>query len=216
MTNLFRSNNNRFLFIELIILFILLPLVLLLPVTVQFKVGGILIGVVYVLVLTVKTKVVSPESLYIFSQRPYWKYVFLRFIILAIVSVVFIYFYMPEKLFIVIKKNFLFWMMLSAFYSVFSVYPQEFLYRSFFFARYKKLIKSPNRFILLNATLFSLAHIGFKNPLVLGITFVGGIVFAITYTKTKSLMFTSIEHALYGAWLFTVGAGEMLAFPMPK
>jgi hypothetical protein len=28
-------------------------------------------------------------------------------------------------------------------------------------------------------------------------------------------MLTSIEHAIYGNWLFTIGMGEMLAFPMP-
>ena len=122
---------------------------------------------------------------------------------------------MPEKLFIVVKTNLWFWLMLSAFYSIFSVYPQEFLYRSFFFARYRNVVKNPTWFIAINAIVFSLAHVGFKNPLVLGITFLGGIVFAITYSKTKSLLFTSVEHAIYGAWLFTVGAGEMLAFPMP-
>ena len=68
-------------------------------------------------------------------------------------------------------------------------------------------------FIFLNATLFSLAHIFFRNTLVLILTFLGGLLFAFTYHKSKSTLLVSIEHAIYGNWLFTVGMGEMLAFP---
>lgn len=45
---------------------------------------------------------------------------------------------------------------------------------------------------------------------------IGGILFVITYTKSKSILLTSAEHAIYGNWLFTIGMGEMLAFPMPS
>jgi hypothetical protein len=44
----------------------------------------------------------------------------------------------------------------------------------------------------------------------------GGGIFAITFFRTRSLLLTSVEHALYGSWLFTLGIGEMLAFPMPE
>ena len=45
------------------------------------------------------------------------------------------------------------------------------------------------------------------------LTFLGGLIFAITYYKTKSTLLVSIEHAIYGCWLFTVGMGDMLGFP---
>jgi len=45
------------------------------------------------------------------------------------------------------------------------------------------------------------------------LTFIGGVLFAYTYQKTKSTALVAIEHAVYGNWLFTVGMGEMLAFP---
>jgi hypothetical protein len=45
------------------------------------------------------------------------------------------------------------------------------------------------------------------------LTFIGGILFAFTFKKTKSTLLVSIEHAIYGCWLFTVGMGEMLGFP---
>lgn len=61
--------------------------------------------------------------------------------------------------------------------------------------------------------MFSLGHIFFRNTLVLVLTFFGGLLFAITYSKTKSTLLVSIEHAIYGSWLFTVGMGDMLGFP---
>lgn len=45
------------------------------------------------------------------------------------------------------------------------------------------------------------------------LTFIGGLLFALTFKKTKSTLLVSIEHAIYGSWLFTVGMGEMLGFP---
>jgi hypothetical protein len=53
----------------------------------------------------------------------------------------------------------------------------------------------------------------FKNTLVLFLTFLGGVLFALTYNKTRSTLLVSIEHAIYGSWLFTVGMGNMLGFP---
>ena len=68
-------------------------------------------------------------------------------------------------------------------------------------------------FLMVNAAVFSLAHIFFKNTLVMLLTFVGGLLFALTFKKTKSTLLVTIEHAIYGCWLFTVGMGEMLGFP---
>ena len=98
-------------------------------------------------------------------------------------------------------------------YSFFSVYPQELIYRTFYFQRYKSLFKSKVLLIFLNAVVFCLAHIFFQNTFVLILTFLGGLLFALTYQKTKSTLLVSIEHAIYGCWLFTVGMGNMLGFP---
>jgi membrane protease YdiL (CAAX protease family) len=126
------------------------------------------------------------------------------------------YFVDKENLFIIVRKNPALWILVVLFYSVFSVYPQEFLYRTFYFARYNKLFSNKKVLIIINAIVFSMAHLVFRNFLVLGLTLVGGLVFAITYNKSKSLTFTCLEHAIYGSWLFTVGMGEMLAFPLPE
>jgi len=125
-----------------------------------------------------------------------------------------VYFLDSEKLFIVIRNNLWAWLGISIFYSVLSVYPQEVIYRHFFIHRYAVLFSSPRVLLLVNAALFAFAHIIFLNVLVLLLTFIGGILFGLTYQKSQSLFLTSFEHALYGVWIFTLGMGEMLAFPM--
>ncbi|WP_299058549.1 CPBP family intramembrane glutamic endopeptidase [uncultured Polaribacter sp.] len=105
------------------------------------------------------------------------------------------------------------WILIILFYSIFSVYPQALIYRTFFFQRYQNLFKNKLFFILINATLFSLAHLLFKNTFALFFTFIGGFLFAYTYYKTKSTLLVSIEHAIYGCWLFIIGMGNIIGFP---
>ncbi len=121
--------------------------------------------------------------------------------------------YASEDLFRVVLNQPLLWLGISLFYVLFSVIPQEVIYRHFFFARYQALVTNRAAFVLLNASLFSLAHLMFENLLVLALTFVGGILFALTYQRKRSLILVCLEHSLYGLWLYTLGLGQMLAFP---
>jgi membrane protease YdiL (CAAX protease family) len=107
----------------------------------------------------------------------------------------------------------LLWLAILFIYSVFSVYPQELIFRTFFFQRYEVLFKSKALFIFINAIVFSLAHLFFRNTLVLLLTLFGGILFGFTFYNTKSTLFVTIEHAIYGCWLYTVGMGSILGFP---
>jgi len=104
------------------------------------------------------------------------------------------------------------WIVILFVYSLLSVYPQELVYRAFFFQRYQSLFRNDKLFIFINAIIFSLGHLFFKNSLVIVLTFLGGLLFAFTFNKTKSTLLVSIEHAIYGCWLFTVGMGTMFGF----
>ena len=137
----------------------------------------------------------------------------IKLLLLAKITILFVWFTDKEILFGMLLNKPKLWLMILFFYTIFSVYPQELIYRTFFFQRYQHIFKNEVLFILLNAALFSLAHLFFNNMLVLFLTFIGGIIFAITYKKTKSTLLVSIEHAIYGCWLFTVGMGNMLGFP---
>ena len=153
-------------------------------------------------------KIPSKHSAIAFRNR-----ILVNFSIILILTVVLVYFSNPDMLFSVMLKKTTLWAVILLVYTLFSVLPQELIYRTFFFHRYQLLFKNKSMFIFLNATLFSLAHIFFRNTLVLILTFLGGLLFAFTYHKSKSTLLVSIEHAIYGNWLFTVGMGEMLAFP---
>jgi uncharacterized protein len=100
-----------------------------------------------------------------------------------------------------------FWAVVMLAYPVLSVYPQGVLYRAFFFARYAPLFPGRWAMILASAAAFAFLHIIFRNPLAPALTFAGGLLFAWRYAETASLATSSLEHALYGCWLFTVGLG---------
>jgi hypothetical protein len=100
------------------------------------------------------------------------------------------------------------WALIMVAYPVLSVYPQGLLYRAFLMHRYRLLLPSADRRILVSAVAFSLMHIVFRNPVAVILTLGGGILFAKRYEETQSLCVSSYEHALYGCFLFTVGLGQ--------
>ncbi len=203
----------RYKTIELFLLFIFIPVSFIFDYWPILKlIIGILsfIYIVYIIVKIEKIKFNIKKSL---RSKKFWKSTFIKFLVIAILTTIFVWFTEKENLFTVAITKPKMWISILFFYSLFSVYPQEILYRTFFFKRYEALFKNEIIFILTNAILFALAHIFFKNVLVLSITFIGGLLFAFTYKKTKSTLLVSIEHAIYGCWLFTVGMGNMLGFP---
>ena len=199
--------------IELFFLFVVLPASLSINYPIWIKILVVLCSFIYVLYLLKKEhdfgfKIPSKRSVIAFRNR-----ILANFSIILMLTVILVYFSNPDMLFSVVLKKPALWAVILLVYALFSVLPQELIYRTFFFHRYQFLFKNKSIFIFLNATLFSLAHIFFRNTLVLILTFLGGLLFAFTYHKSKSTLLVSIEHAIYGNWLFTVGMGEMLAFP---
>jgi membrane protease YdiL (CAAX protease family) len=101
-----------------------------------------------------------------------------------------------------------FWAVVMVLYPVLSVYPQGLVYRAFFFERYAALFPGKWTMIVASAAFFALMHIIFRNWIAVALTFAGGLLFAWRYAVTGSLAASSLEHALYGCWLFTVGLGQ--------
>ncbi|MCC1483639.1 CPBP family intramembrane glutamic endopeptidase [Winogradskyella immobilis] len=198
---------------ELFILFVLAPISLVLDIPIWFKLGFGLLGFIYIIVLLLiveKNKFRIAKNL---NWKVFWKRTFIQLLIIAFLTTLYVWFVDKENLYIVVINKPKLWLFILFFYSAFSVYPQELIYRTFYFQRYQPLFKNENIFIIINAILFSLAHLFFRNTLVMILTFIGGILFALSYKKTKSTLLVSIEHAIYGCWLFTVGMGAMLGFP---
>jgi membrane protease YdiL (CAAX protease family) len=206
---------NGYVWVELLTLFFVLPILLGFPIPTIAKVSLVIIGLLYIIFIALKLKLIPSSSLLAINSKVQWEIFFIRFLAIGTTTTLIMVFVAPENLFIVVKEKPLMWIGIIVFYCIFSVYPQELLYRSFFFNRYKNIVKSENSLLLLNILAFPLAHLLFNNFLVLPVTLIGGALFAITYQKSKSVMLTSIEHAVYGCWIYTLGMGEMLAFPMP-
>jgi membrane protease YdiL (CAAX protease family) len=107
-----------------------------------------------------------------------------------------------------LRSNPGFWAIVIVAYPVLSVYPQGIIYRAFFFERYGAFFPSRWAMILASAAAFAFMHLIFRNWLAVALTFAGGLLFAWRYAETGSLATSSLEHALYGCWLFTVGLGQ--------
>ena len=205
--------SNLYKSLELFILFVLLPVSLALPF--DYKIKGILIllGFSYLLFVMLRIEKVSFKINKGLGWNHFWKRILLLFLGIVAVTTGYVYFVDASKLFCVPLNKTRLWVIILLVYTFLSVWPQELIYRTFFFTRYERLFENKKLFIFVNAILFSLAHIFFRNTLVILLTFVGGLLFGFTYLKTKSTLLVSIEHAIYGNWLFTVGMGQMLAFP---
>ena len=203
----------RYKFIELTLIFILIPISYIFDYSPIIKLIIGLLGFIYITYILLKVEKNKLRVSKNIDWKIFWKSTLIKLLIIAIITAIFVWLTDSKSLFIVLLNKPKLWIMIILFYSLFSVYPQELIYRTFFFQRYQNLFKNELLFILVNAALFSLVHIFFKSNLVLVLTFIGGILFAYTYKKTKSTLLTSIEHALYGSWLFTVGMGALLGFP---
>lgn len=117
-------------------------------------------------------------------------------------------YYAPTQFFGFVQTHPATWAVVMVLYPVLSVYPQGIVYRVFVMHRYKNLLKKEWALILLSACTFSFMHIVFRNPIAVGLTLLGGLLFARRQLRTRSLFASSFEHALYGCFLFTVGLGE--------
>jgi uncharacterized protein len=126
----------------------------------------------------------------------------------ALVVAAAVYFLNPRLLFNFVLRAPAFWALVMLLYPVLSVYPQGIIYRAFFFERYRGLFPGPAMLIAVSAAAFSFAHIIFRNPIAVGFTLIGGLLFGWRYAETGSLFTSSFEHALYGCWMFTIGLGE--------
>jgi membrane protease YdiL (CAAX protease family) len=94
-------------------------------------------------------------------------------------------------------------------YPLMSVPPQELVYRTFFFHRYGALFGHAWwAAIALNALLFGLGHIVVGTQLAIFGTMATGLLFALRYALTRSFWAVYLEHALWGALVFTVGLGR--------
>jgi uncharacterized protein len=114
----------------------------------------------------------------------------------------------PQLLFSFLKRAPGFWALVMLLYPLVSVYPQELIYRAFFFHRYAPLFGSGLLMIAASALAFGFVHIIFGNWLAVVLCIIGGFLFSLTYQHSGSLLFTCLDHAIFGNFIFTIGLGQ--------
>lgn len=141
------------------------------------------------------------------ATRRDWAIMLGRFTLLATALTLALIWMKPEGLLRLPKTRPLLWMLVLILYPLLSVFPQGIIYRALYTHRYATDFPLAYRTVI-GAAVFSFAHLPFANSYAITFTFVGGWLFLTSYTRTRSLFFSVIEHALYGNFLFTIGWGE--------
>lgn len=208
------QSSNKIKYLEIIVLFIASPIILFLEIPIIFKVIFLFLGVVYIALISIFIEKFSKVNIDKKENQSSLKNITIRFIIIALLTTLVLYFQNKEQLFNVLLNKPDLWVKFSGVYILFSVIPQELIYRTFFVKRYQKIIKNEVLFILINSILFSFAHIWFQSWTVLTFTFVGSLLFINTYLKTKSTLLVILEHSLYRVWLYTLDYGKVFMFPV--
>jgi hypothetical protein len=119
----------------------------------------------------------------------------------------------PERFLALPRHNPRLWLLICVLYPLLSVFPQEVIYRAFFFEHSAHVLpgmKAP-WLLALNVALFGFAHIVFGNVWAPGLSAACGLLFASTYLKSRSVMCAALEHALWGNLIFTIGLGPLFA-----
>lgn len=128
--------------------------------------------------------------------------IFLVFLAIAVRS------FAPDLLFSLVKRAPVLWALVTVLYPLVSVYPQELLYRAFFFHRYAPLFGSGWTLMLASALAFGFVHIIFGNWLAVALCVIGGFLFSLTYHSSGSLLLACLDHAIFGNFIFTIGLGR--------
>jgi membrane protease YdiL (CAAX protease family) len=188
-------NRREYVAAEFVFVYILFPILILLgiPKLVAFMIGLFYTGLIY-------------PSIPIPIRKPNFTEMLKRFLFLM--SIAFILLLVLDNGFktLIIQYDLYKFIWLIPFYPIFSVIPQEFIYRRFFFERYSKYLP-PRLLFFTNILFFSYAHICCGNIYAIALTIIAGIVFAETYLRTRNFWIVCLEHAIYGLFVFGMGWG---------
>lgn len=138
---------------------------------------------------------------------PHIKRIMLRFGPFGLAMILFTWWHDPSRLFDLPRTNPIGWAALMVFYPLMSVIPQEIIFRSFIHRRYPSLFTTRFMLILVSGLTFGWVHVVMNNWVAVAFSTIGGILFADTYERSRSLALTCLEHSIYGCFVFTIGMG---------
>jgi hypothetical protein len=198
--------------IEMVIVFGIMPLFLLLEVFPKPSFLYLYIASIPVLAWIRASKKLSPSALWNGNRglnlRTDLIGILSRFGINSVIIVGLMFVLWPGHILKFPADDPLRWCAVLVLYPLVAVYPQELFYRAFFLERYGSLFRSRRLRFVVNGLFFGWSHLLFGNWVAVVLSAVGGVIFADTYERTRSLRLVCFEHALYGNLMFTVGLGE--------
>jgi len=201
--------HNIYKIIELILLSSIIPYIVLVLKLFNLIIPVLLLVCAYcIIIYCIENKNFSSEFKKIFNINiNIFIRIIIRWIFASLILFIITFYFFNEKFFIIQNnKPEILWKIMIL-YPILSALPQEFIFCKFFFYRYKSIFKSDNNLVISSALFFSITHILFLNFIAPILSFIGGLLFANTYNKHRSLLLVSIEHGLYGNTLFFIGLG---------
>lgn len=118
------------------------------------------------------------------------------------------YLFEPENFLILPRERYELWLIILMGYPIISAMPQEFLYRVYFFRRYRKIWNEKVSLIGVNILSFGLLHVMYDNWVAPVMTLAGGVLFATSWASRQNFLAIWIEHSAYGLAIFTFGLGR--------
>jgi uncharacterized protein len=195
---------------EALFLFVAFPLLL---VAVRERIGRLLIPMLLILMVVCLVLLLTDRS---FPRRSFlrrvgtpraWSLVLRRFLFGGTVLVAATAVLWPEWFLQLPLQRPRVWGIVMLAYPLLSVVPQEIAFRTFFFHRYQMLFPHPRGMVAASALAFGLGHLFLGTWIAVLLSTAGGWLFADTYRRTGSTWAASVEHALWGDLIFTIGLG---------
>lgn len=118
---------------EFFLIFIVMPLSLVFTYPVWLKLGLGITGFVYICWMLLRVEKQRFKLNEYLNWKAFWKRTGILLACIGVLTLIYVSVTDVSKLFIVIRTKPLLWLFILFFYSVFSVYPQELIYRTFFF-----------------------------------------------------------------------------------
>lgn len=192
---------------ELVALYIAAPLALALLAPPSAMLPALLGALLAALLLLSLTPGWSPIQLARGWGRIDWRLVGAFVLVAALVCGSFVWALVPGSALGLPRWNTRLWLLIMLFYPILSALPQEVVFRELFFRRYAGLFPGRASAALANAVLFGFAHLMFWNWIAIGLSALGGYVFARGYLDRGGFPMAVALHALGGAIVFTSGLG---------
>ena len=126
----------------------------------------------------------------------------------TLLTLTYVSFFDRENLFNLPRANPWIYVAMCLFYPIFSAFGQEVIYRTYLYRRYAPLFPKAWQFVMASGIAFSFSHVVYYDPVSMILTLVGGLYFAWVYHLSRSVLFTSVLHGLFGIMVFGVGMGQ--------